>query len=688
MEQKIIKGLPSSFVAANMKIANDRGSGEAKLWVGQMSNSNELDAFFSFDEGYSYLFSQNNMLEYMNQVKLEYVFHKFNDYKNISLATWNEYYDLIQSCSEEDFVVHLTKFTDDTRYYVRAEENIFKKIFRNIAVPKITNLVFSKDLERKVITLTLALNLDYGVATNENNSALEDGTSSHALYGMHMDRNIDVLSVDNPHMCIGWSDLGDLSNISTKEELERKYDEKYPEETKGKKAQDIGVIWKFVREFKKGDYIIFSKSPVCHIGYFTSCYRYEENSESEFKHIRNVQWVRQNIQFSELSENLRSSLRTRNTLWSLNKYKKELEDLIENRHNEGNELQLRYCTGLDLRFPLNRIVFGAPGTGKSYKINEDRKALLGEDGESNYERVTFHPDYSYAHFVGTYKPVMERNSDGTPSNNIAYKFVPGPFLRVYVKALQSGRTEKPEPFLLIIEEINRANVAAVFGDVFQLLDRDDDGVSEYPIQASEDVKAYLADELGGRPEDYSQIKLPDNMFIWATMNSADQGVFPMDTAFKRRWDFTYLGIDDNDGDLRGKTVVLGKKPGKRVEWNKLRKAINGQLASLGINEDKQLGPYFIGRKIVVPEGEEIDPGKFAEVFKNKVLMYLFEDAARQRRSALFAGVGTDRLRYSELCRAFDEEGIGIFSNEIVNKVKAEDVTASNETGAATGDGQS
>lgn len=95
------------------------------------------------------------------------------------------------------------------------------------------------------------------------------------------------------------------------------------------------------------------------------------------------------------------------------------------------------------------------------------------------------------------------------------------------------------PHSSVIEEINRANVAAVFGDVFQLLDRGDDEVSEYPIQASEDIKKYLAEELGGNPDDYAEIRIPDNMFIWATMNSADQGVFPMDTAFKRRWDFTY-----------------------------------------------------------------------------------------------------------------------------------------------------
>ena len=189
-------------------------------------------------------------------------------------------------------------------------------------------------------------------------------------------------------------------------------------------------------------------------------------------------------------------------------------------------------------FPRNRIVFGAPGTGKSFTVNQERKQLLGENSETDYERVTFHPDYTYANFVGTYKPVPTIDSDGKDA--ITYEYVPGPFMRIYVDSIKAIREHQLKRFLLIIEEINRANVAAVFGDVFQLLDRDDTNKSEYPIQVSEDIKKYLAkpDVLGGTPEDYSSLSIPDNMFIWATMNSADQGVFPMDTAFKRRWDFT------------------------------------------------------------------------------------------------------------------------------------------------------
>jgi hypothetical protein len=335
--------------------------------------------------------------------------------------------------------------------------------------------------------------------------------------------------------------------------------------------------------------------------------------------------------------------------------------------------EIKFSTGYQSEFPRNRILFGAPGTGKSFTLNREKDLLLADGGE--YERVTFHPDYSYANFVGTYKPVPCKDSDDKDA--ITYSYVPGPFMRTYVKALQNSKTDTPKPFLLVIEEINRANVAAVFGDVFQLLDRGDDEVSEYPIQASEDIKKYLAGELGGNPDDYSEIRLPDNMFIWATMNSADQGVFPMDTAFKRRWYFTYLGIDDSEAGIVGKKVVLGQGDYRRiVEWNALRKAINNELLTYKVNEDKLMGPYFISKKNL-PEGEMIDPAVFTRIFKNKVIMYLFDDAAKQKRITLFGGCDEKaKNQYSKICREFDAKGVYIFcegiSSQFIDNVPEDD----------------
>lgn len=322
-------------------------------------------------------------------------------------------------------------------------------------------------------------------------------------------------------------------------------------------------------------------------------------------------------------------------------------------------MPLVFNTNVDSKYERNRIVFGAPGTGKSYRLKDDCKDLLA-DTLGTYERVTFHPDYTYSQFVGAYKPVTD--FDG----KIRYDFVPGPFMRIYIEALKSGRTDSPQPFLLLIEEINRAKVAAVFGDVFQLLDRDEDGVSEYSIQASEDISKYLASELGGAASNYKKIRIPNNMFIWATMNSADQGVFPMDTAFKRRWNFEYLGINANEDKVSG-SITLGTEVTQDVEWNNLRKAINEKLAKeYKVNEDKLMGPFFLSKKAIKNVSDTdttiADPDRFMDTFKSKVIMYLYEDAAKQHKHKLFSGC-EDTTKYSAVCESFDKIGMRIFGED-------------------------
>lgn len=406
--------------------------------------------------------------------------------------------------------------------------------------------------------------------------------------------------------------------------------------------------------------------------------------------------------------------------------------------------------------PRNRIIFGAPGTGKSYRLNEEKNELLEGYPETNFERVTFHPDYTYGNFVGSYKPsvIKAKGQDGSSreicsilidgsrtadekcqkflteaggsmtyeslsedafrllselysakhgdgsgtaddslkktadsirpyvnllnrksmEDTITYEYVPGPFMRVLVEALN----HPAEPYLLIIEEINRANMAAVFGDVFQLLDRAKSGESEYAIQASEEMREYLKEKTG---RDFSSIKIPGNMFIWATMNSADQGVFPMDTAFRRRWEFEYLGIDENEDRIRKGYSLFGhdddvSRDG-RIRWNAIRKGINSYLAGIKVNEDKQLGPFFISSDLLVnPDGnpdEETEKrisARFSCVFKSKVIMYLFEDAAKLKKRELFNSSIQEPLTFSKICSEFDRKGIGIFNPDIISRIRS------------------
>ena len=362
-----------------------------------------------------------------------------------------------------------------------------------------------------------------------------------------------------------------------------------------------------------------------------------------------------NGQFYKLNErNLKTPVKT--------------DELVkEGNYKYGTYDELKKCnfsTGFHSPFSRNRVLFGAPGTGKSSQINKEVKELIANGGA--YERVTFHPDYSYANFVGTYKPVPYIRKDG--EKGITYEYVPGPFTRVLTKALKNGMSEEStKPYILIVEEINRANMAAVFGDVFQLLDRDASHVSEYSIHTSEDMRKYLAKELGGTEKNYEKIKIPDNMFIWATMNSADQGVFPMDTAFKRRWDFTYLGINNKEKEIANYIITLGVGSYARsVCWNDLRKAINDELLTFNVNEDKLMGTFFISLNVlntILDDGGE----KFRQVFKDKVLMYLFNDAAKRKTTQLFSGCTKSNL-YSEIVREFDIKGVSIFDSSIRDQV--------------------
>lgn len=511
-------------------------------------------------------------------------------------------------------------------------------------------------------TIRNLLNIDEPVTNCGDN--IQDDVLKHKLWGIHIKEKNDALSEENPHVCIGWSEMGDMSSLETREDIMAEYEQHYNKSNRGK-GQDVGILRRFLKEIQVGDYIIFAETSEFHIGRIESEYYYDNtdypNQSKDYTNVRKVKWLKKNISRKDISTSMHNSLATAMSVFSLNDYRAAIVDLLKGTYKKDDVIEvdsivLKYNTDVAVPMERNRIVFGAPGTGKSFELKEDSEKVVLEFG-GEYERVTFHPDYTYTQFVETYKPIMDDDNE-----KIKYSYVPGPFMRVLSKALKNALSNKTEPFILIIEEINRAKVAAVFGEVFQLLDRDDDGVSEYEIYATEDMKRYFASEIGGNISDYDSIRIPNNMFIWATMNSADQGVFPMDTAFKRRWSFEYLGINENEEKIRGTGKIMLAGSDEPIEWNILRKAINDKMSSseFKINEDKLMGPFFLSKKLITSndEGMIVNPDKFIAAFKSKVIMYLYEDAVKQGKHRFFEGC--DNSKYSSVCDAFDSIGLSIF----------------------------
>lgn len=321
---------------------------------------------------------------------------------------------------------------------------------------------------------------------------------------------------------------------------------------------------------------------------------------------------------------------------------------------------------------LQQIYYGAPGTGKSKTIKD---LTFGE----SVIRTTFHPDSDYASFVGTYKPITEEvdlrdcygkkvidddTKEVVKEERIAYKFIPQAFLEAYVEAwkkLGSKKSEKsdksynrihpalldtPEIFtknkaskkqFLIIEEINRGNCAQIFGDLFQLLDRNEYGFSDYPIVADKDMQKYLEKEFAGweitNKDEINQLYgeanmvnlimkgerlvLPSNLYIWATMNTSDQSLFPIDSAFKRRWDWKYVSIrEGRDKETNAPLNWYINTGDKQYKWWSFISKVNELIGSLTNSEDKKLGYFFCKAK----DGE-ID----ADLFVSKVIFYLWND---------------------------------------------------------------
>ena len=291
------------------------------------------------------------------------------------------------------------------------------------------------------------------------------------------------------------------------------------------------------------------------------------------------------------------------------------------------------------RESFQQIFYGAPGTGKSHTINEETK-------DEDVIRTTFHPDTDYSTFVGAYKPTTKEvelrdlsghkvveNGEIVKEDRIIYEFEAQSFLQAYVSAWKKyadANEGEPQKQFLVIEEINRGNCAQIFGDLFQLLDRNDYGFSDYPIKADADMKRqlqkafkgvdvaqkdkinalYKGKDLVSLILDGDILLLPNNLYIWATMNTSDQSLFPIDSAFKRRWDWAYMPISNAEKDW------IIEVDGSKYDWWQFLEKINEKIGSTTNSEDKKLGYFFCKAQ---------DGVISAKTFVGKVIFYLWND---------------------------------------------------------------
>lgn len=591
---EIVFPISSSFVIRELKEAGTSSSGDSKAFIKSIKSDEEIkeidDFFNDFSDDNIYYFEKDNLLAYLNNVKLEYYLYK-EKYNAIN----SDYYEKIlaqlnSEASNINFTVERAPATSNgkiNRYYLRLENNNYIRI---LGLPKLTVVTVSKESQNNFL---FTLDVDWDEICSQPND-------------FEINRFKQFVKYLYP-------------NITPSERIAKTYAKLLLNKNFKETAQEIGY-----------------------------------NGNTEIYCIKSIKLLNSVIDNITTLPNF-ASFNTRNE----GKLKKALE----------------YYWQFTNQKPKNLISYGAPGTGKSYAINKLVKQYYPNFEDDTHEdskyvfRTTLHKEYMYSDFVGQILPKV----NGT---NVTYDFIPG----IFTLALDEAYNVPDKNIYLILEELSRADVAAVFGDLFQLLDRKKDGESEYQI-SNPNISKYLNRNNTALTDDEKAKKkfsIPANLHIYCTVNTNDQNVFVMDTAFKRRFEWQYVSTepaaDEETGEELNNPIIIIDN--NEISWWEFYTKLNNYITSvLKLSEDKQIGQFFI-------QFTDNDI-RNKDLIKNKLLQYLWEDVSKNAYSneSLFDNKITS---FSQLYQKFEQgENVFIptfFEQEMNNDLVIDDADADEDSG--------